>query len=259
MKINSNSIFHYTDSPEKIISILKSGFRPSYCKEEIHYGKTYLRYAIPMISFCDIPLTRVTDHVKKYGSYAIGLATEWATKNKLNPVLYIEKNSNLSTGLLKVLDFVQQGEWHNNIEDDEEFMEFYDNVFKGSMNVIYFLKNYKGRLIRNGTDQDYKFYDEREWRYVPSIAYTDADKYPDIYWEQDFLKLSTDFPKKPHFDKHVVKFTAADIKYLVVENETGISKIMNELRTIDNLYKNQSDYELLLTKFITLKQIEDDF
>jgi hypothetical protein len=34
---------------------------------------------------------------------------------------------------------------------------------------------------------------------------------------------------------------------------------MSELRSIDNLYSNHHDYELLLTKFITLKQIEEDF
>ncbi len=212
-----------------------------------------------MISFCDIPLTRVTDHVKKYGSYAIGLTTDWATKNKLNPVLYIEKKSNLANGLFKVLNFIQKGDWHNSIENDDEVMEFYNNLFKGSMNIIYSLKNYKGRLVRNGKDQDYKFYDEREWRYLPIIDDSDSAEYPDIYWEDDFNNLKIDFPRKPYFNRYVVKFNATDIKYLVVENEKDVSKIMIELRSIDNLYSNHHDYELLLTKFITLKQIEEDF
>jgi len=88
----TNSIFHYTDSLEKLSKILKDkAFKVSYCKEELIYslGNPYnggicYSYAIPMISFCDIPPTYKTT----YGDFGIGLKLSWAIENRMNPVLY---------------------------------------------------------------------------------------------------------------------------------------------------------------------------
>jgi len=59
MAVSSNSLFHYTKSIESLSNILAYGFFPSYCKESI-YTKDFERsFAIPIVSFCDIPLSQV--------------------------------------------------------------------------------------------------------------------------------------------------------------------------------------------------------
>ena len=87
MFIGTKGLFHYTNSVDSIISILNRGFLPSYCKEEILFGTEKHSYAIPIVSFCDIPLNQIKDHMNDYGNYAIGLNDEWKFKNKLNPVI----------------------------------------------------------------------------------------------------------------------------------------------------------------------------
>lgn len=65
--------------------ILMGSFSISYCKETfvLDNARPYI-LGIPMVSFCDIPLSQILDHVKKYGNYGIGLSKEWAKSKGLN-------------------------------------------------------------------------------------------------------------------------------------------------------------------------------
>ncbi|EBU6604347.1 hypothetical protein DKP05_24575, partial [Salmonella enterica subsp. enterica serovar Derby] len=83
---------------EKLESIITCKFfRPSYARETI-YGKNQqkIRYfGIPMVSFCNIRLSLLSEHTQKYGSYGIGLTYDWITRNNLNPVFYVSEHSNV--------------------------------------------------------------------------------------------------------------------------------------------------------------------
>lgn len=83
-----NLVFHYTKKLEFLLNILKDGFQPSYCYEKIND----LEYYIPMVSFCNIPLTDVDDYMR-YGKYGIGLSLDWAIRNGISPVVYIHENT----------------------------------------------------------------------------------------------------------------------------------------------------------------------
>lgn len=119
--ISATSLFHYTSGRLPAIKgILETSFRVSYIKETNpqiigHFGNSGrlsmvfmprnagvnypgVRYQhIPMVCFCDIRLSTVTDHLYTYGfdagdttnrAYDIGLTKTWGQKNGLNPVLY---------------------------------------------------------------------------------------------------------------------------------------------------------------------------
>ena len=87
--LSANTLFHFTKTHENILSILENEFYPNYSLEDWKplSGKTH-PIAIPMVSFCDIPLSQISNHTKHYGNYALGLKKEWGIKNKINPVLY---------------------------------------------------------------------------------------------------------------------------------------------------------------------------
>jgi hypothetical protein len=96
MPVTSDSLFHFTKSLSALKGILIDKFKLSYCREnyQLDYQEHIGHY--PMVTFCDIPLSLARDQIGKYGSYAIGLTKEWGIKNKLNPVVYLEKHSQLT-------------------------------------------------------------------------------------------------------------------------------------------------------------------
>ena len=109
MKSSSASLFHYTKKANGLFGIIEHGFRYSYCFEvfdetisrfiyrpAVEMAKLLCSYeekygiAIPMICFCDIPISRADGHRANYGDFCIGLNKEMvrAQLPNINPVLY---------------------------------------------------------------------------------------------------------------------------------------------------------------------------
>lgn len=122
MRPSSSSLFHYTKQASGLFGIIENGFRYSYCFEAFDetiaqfinrhefemakpIGSCKEKYgiAIPMICFCDIPLSRANSHRSNYGNFCIGLNKEKikAQLPNINPVLY--QSSNWITHALKTL------------------------------------------------------------------------------------------------------------------------------------------------------------
>jgi len=72
MPLSSNSIIHFTNSSDNLKGILQNNFKIKYCSELIEIVDSF-HYAAPMVSFCDIPLSEVKNHIGKYGTYGLVL------------------------------------------------------------------------------------------------------------------------------------------------------------------------------------------
>ncbi|NTW33778.1 MAG: hypothetical protein HGB12_14350, partial [Bacteroidetes bacterium] len=160
MAISTNSIIHYTDTFEKLELIIKEGFAIKYCAEELTIQKDLSSLAAhPLVSFCDIPLSQAYRHFDAYGRYGIGLTKLWANKLGINPVLYLDKDSSISKTFGELIKERRNKESNLTKEQKSKILR-----------IKSFTKNYSGHLKRNSIDdQNYKFYDEREWRLVPEI------------------------------------------------------------------------------------------
>ena len=277
MAISSNTLFHYTSKLNSLKSILKSGFKVSYCRE--------LDGVFPMISFCDLPLGQAKLPLNDYGEFAIGMNNEWAKKNKLNPVLYLESESYLTEEISKALLSVQSNahSWmsktetsiiaakavmgNNHPEIVNRFIDLTQSVsslensrtmVKSMLNIFRFSKPFKGDLIRDGqiVSKNHKFYDEREWRYIPDYDYKGI--IPQMSFEQ-YEKFKENHPTKPHIKhkKHAVSFKASDINYLIVKQDSDIPKLITHLNNQDHL-GSAREIRLLTTKIMTAKQIKED-
>ncbi|EEE4240174.1 hypothetical protein C6685_24040, partial [Salmonella enterica subsp. enterica serovar Derby] len=199
------TFFHFTNDIEKLESIITCKFfRPSYARETI-YGKNQqkIRYfGIPMVSFCNIRLSLLSEHTQKYGSYGIGLTYDWITRNNLNPVFYVSEHSNV---------FPQLDEQIRNIKDDSVITK---ESYNSLSNILRYIKNHTGPLIRDEQqDNNYCFADEMEWRYVPKSS---TNIIPIV------LQKNIDTKKKKEKlndkIKHIhLKFTIDDIKYIMLE------------------------------------------
>ena len=152
----SHTLFHFTKNIEFLKDILVNGFWPRYCLEDSGwYGGEGFNVAYPMVCFCDIPLSRVGDHVGFYGDYGIGVTREWAQTNELSPVLYISQNTPVHSSLSSLLigNRTGTGYYHNSNSDVNRLMA---NVkpLQGTMRLG------DGIVVK-------EFYQESEWRAVP--------------------------------------------------------------------------------------------
>ncbi|MEQ1536029.1 MAG: abortive infection system antitoxin AbiGi family protein, partial [Burkholderiaceae bacterium] len=162
MPLSANTLIHFTNNKDALKKILEEHFKIFHCKENIVFPTKNATYIAPMVSFCDIPLSQVKDHIAKYGDYGIGMTKEWGIKKGLNPVLYISKESNFA----KNLDAVFRGylKHPNNSETNLEEKEL------ALHDILRHIKNYEGPLKRKDIAIDnYRYSDEREWRYTPDF------------------------------------------------------------------------------------------
>lgn len=247
MSLSSNSVIHFTNNKEALVGILQKNFKITYCNEQILLADSVVKIQVPMVSFCDIPLSKIKDHIDKYGNYGIGLTKNWAKKKGLNPVLYIEKDSYLSDSLRSALYNALINSKNNNFSEKE----------KQAIDILRYTKNYQSDLKRKDSlIKDYRFSDEREWRYVPHYEkecifilpnYKDETRKEDL----DVADLSV--------RDLVLDFEPNDIKYIIINSEDEIPEFISILRNAKGQKFSYQDVERLTTRFITVEQIKTDF
>ena len=154
-------ILHITEKYEDLLSILKScSFKLKYCGE--YFGdknKVISSAAHPMVSFSDYTEEELATRKISYGDYAVALTKEWARENGLNPVLYVEKYSQVAVGLAGLLRARQKR------GKDEVPIKLRLPI----MQVKCFVKHETGYNSHFNKD-NFCFKDENEWRYVPTIV-----------------------------------------------------------------------------------------
>ena len=245
-------LFHFTGK-EDLYRILESTFKISYAREKIIGSNNKREIGIPMVSFCDLKLSEIKHHMEKYGHYGIGLTKEWANKNGLNPVLYISRHSPFTDGLLRGLDSVHaQKRKIESSEKKENLLKDYMNIF----NIYRYIKNYEGPLKRKGNSkiENYRFADEREWRYVPPIDTEGVT--PFVTMSQ--IRTSTQKNNLNNSINHIrLNFEPEDIRYLIVRKDTEISKLINHLKDVKQRF-NQVTLNRLTSRILTSEQINRD-
>lgn len=284
--LSSKTLFHFTRDFKFLTNILKNGIYIRYSLET--YGKllkSKSELVLPMSCFCDIPLSQISDHTKKYGTYSIGLSKEWGVKNGLSPVLYAHSKSqtsnilnSLTSDLTKMLDIEESDENRELLEDygvSESDLDWYNSGKKkaGSLiekrneelasqlgHFLKYIKPYEGLGYSNGKEfTKVRFYDEREWRYVPPKKLLEKVELKDIYKREFYtnpikrryinIKLATH--KK-------LTFIPSDIKFIIVSNEDEIPKMIKELRAIYEDKCTVNELMILNSRIISLEQIIDD-
>lgn len=163
---SANTIFHYTNTIHRLIEILKTGFIPYYCLEDYSVINTKpTMVALPMVSFCDVPLSRAYTPMSKYGYYAVGMKKEWAIKNRITPLLYSTDKSPITSSV--------RGIYHTSVKKLNPRSAEKKQQIKKLLYFISFIKPYQGLLKRgNKIYPNYRFYDEREGVMYPIILQT---------------------------------------------------------------------------------------
>jgi len=242
MPLSSNSLIHFTQEKDNLIGILNDNFKVHYCYEKICSRYSFLSGAMPMVCFCDIPLSEIKEHIKIYGCYGIGLKKEWAIQNGLNPVFYCEKESNISTEVQTIFDGIAKGDFHAHAK-----------IKQSLLNMIRLMKNYQGEFHRNGEIYyNYRYSDEREWRFVPS--YQEATLVSGLQFvTEEQKRIANDLIRDLR-----LCFTPDDITYIIIKEESEIKEFIKILREAKGKY-SYDQVDRLTTRIITTEQIRSDF
>lgn len=243
MSISPSTVFHFT-SKKGLEGILSDNFKLKYCLEKLNHRTKPIEIAIPMVSFCDIKISEITEHIEKYGYYGIGLSKEWAVEQGLNPVVYLNSSSRFAADLI---DNMRDISWDMNIKRAERV---------NKTNIIRYSKVYEGPLVRKGkTIQKYRFADEREWRYVPPfneafLAWHSLDQY--------------DTPDKKRSCNSKLRnerlyFNANQILYIIVKKESEIDEIIAHIRNVKGMNYTMHEIDRLTTRILSCERILNDF
>lgn len=271
--IRTSCLFHFMREMDVLKSILKTGIIPNFCKEDLHYYKRGLILGIPMVSFCDIPLTRTTDFKERYGEFAIGLSKEWAIKNRINPILYVNDLSILtSLGFLNTYRLSLEEEVKKHGGDDTSIpLDFSPKSLEGikyffnrnnAREAVYSLYGYVKKYISPGKEGEQVNYLENEWRYVVTGSGIDWK------WSEDEYTKWRGAGKKPEPSKALkdnkLKFGVEDVSYVIVESDGQIAEMVDYIQSLTCVGGNEEtisdeDRKILLTKIISQERIGADF
>lgn len=267
--LSANTLFQFTRSMDNIIGILKSGFKPKYCLEDLSmFGLDEV--AIPMTCFCDIPLSQIRNHIRTYGRYAIGLSKDWGMRNGISPIMYTYLSSESTKMLNTNLKMLHRG------ETKEVHKTIIDAVFDSNRNnstallvesisrqsaFLSYAKQYEGRFWRNGQylDRPVRFYDEREWRFVPNFENTILNGVKNILTKEQYLDpVFIEEANRQLQRNFSINFNPDDIRYIVVSKEEEVLPMTRHVTEIKSKF-TYAQQEVVKTRIISMEQILEDF
>jgi hypothetical protein len=244
--VSSSVLFHFTKSMDDLKSILKHGFFPHYCpeytidpvdKKASYTGRPPLR-AVPLVCFCDLPLSLIRKHLEEYGTFGIGLKKQWGVKNGMMPVIYTHHKAQTRQPLSRLAARAKR-------MNDE-------TVTTDLMLLAAYTKPFVGAAWRNNKVQHkVQFYDEREWRYVPIAPSGDPLFLGRDEYTNTFRKTALHRRFK---SKYAIPIYPDDIQYLIVPSDNHILPLHKYLK---RLY-SQEDAILVTTAIMTIDCIHED-
>lgn len=247
MPLSSNSVLHFT-SKTNLKSILEDNFQVRYRLEEVTCQGRLFKFHVPMVCFCDIPLSEIKSHIALYGSYGIGLTKAWARRNGLNPILYLEQTSYLAQSLIALIDGFPAIELDNKRPEPLK-------ASLGLINIVRYLKNYQGKMMdkkTNTVNENYKFTDEREWRFVPTWDFIQD---PMLTGDISDTKLQEE---NERISERRLKFTPDDVTYIIINDDSEIAEFIELLRHAKGTKYEKKHIERLTTRLLTTEQIKND-
>lgn len=271
----TGSLFHYTDW-KGLKSILQTGLIPNYCKEEHPQwdGETEIT-GIPMVSFCDIPLTSSDAFTSRYNRHhAIALSKKIAGEKHINPLLYmVDEKLAWTLASNRMNEERLKEEYEKQTVDLKGATDVQDAIFEKvyaglkstwAKLAVQHLYGYTKRYIVKHRGEDVVTYEENEWRYV--VGESDKVKW---YWgEEEYNKWRGDGERKPEPSPELkelkIKFEPKDVNHIIVERDEQVPRMIDfigSLRQFGGIEGDidDNDKKMLMSKVISFQSIKSDF
>lgn len=235
MKPKSDNLFHFTKTIQILKLILKEGIKPRYCLEDFSWSDWSNDYmAYPMSCFCDIPLSRISEHTDFYGDYGIGFSKQWGLKNKLNPVVYTPPSGKVQSLASFLLDM------ENPINKE--------GVYEQHLyNFISLIKPTIGKMIIAGKVIEKEFYQENEWRHVPIVQ--------NLLLKEEFENRKDS--ENEIVEQHGLAHLPNDIRYIFVKEDSDIPEIVDFIHKEMGMFP-LNDLKILQSRIVSLETLRMD-
>lgn len=296
---HTSSLVHYTKSQARLLSILKQGFGFSYCKEEFLYKHKQIYVGIPMLSFCDIPISRSLEHSQKYGKYAIGLSKEslfecdeirkvlspvhyFISEEQTKPVLQLmEQTKELKDEYIKstsedkhslVLSLVEGNYRQNAQYSIGEVNDWAHHYMRTQYNIsavchsMGMLKPYTSLRKRTKSSKPRLQinYDECEWRVIiPEIWNVYGESFSWLWSEEEYNLWRGNKRKKPFVNENAgITFTSDCISFIILKEEKEVPIFIDKLNKLQSLCDkslSSDELKILCSKVISFERIRSDF
>ena len=210
---DSFPLIHMTQNWEVLKLILKEGLKPSYCRENITNDIEVKSACFPMISTSNVSIDFAISYQKSYGTFGIVLDKVWGEINGFNPVLYLERKSDLTNEIIDNFKNINAiSIEHIKHALNGITLDYKSLMTKQLVKIFAHSKNYDGELVRNETllVEKYPYGMEREWRKIIK-----NDKVP-------YFLVGSDIENKKDFNKFIedvrVDYKVEHLKAVIVEN-----------------------------------------
>ena len=229
--LSSTTLFNFTDSFSHLVSNLENGFYCGELYEKLPFKSRAAGYRVAMVCFCDIPLGQIKEHLGWYGNFAIGIRREYARTYGINPVWYMHT-------------------------DNIVLKKMFSHKDKSLLNespILPYIKRFLGKQKDvSGQNKMKKFYDEREWRYIPQNKDFRVELITNgTHIENEKIVEST--KKVTH-----MPLKLDTIEYIIVDNDENKKELYKVLKNLSKKDKSVT-YEDLVSSILTCSQIRKDF
>ena len=170
--------------------------------------------AFAMVSMCNLPFSELSSYLNKYGGYTLGLSREWGLRNKFNPIWYCDPESMAVDSIRDTIGRIRQTN-----KDNESLLLV--------SNILSYIKMVEGDLSKRNYSR-YRFYDERECRFVPSFLYMLSGGEKLTMDENEYLQYKEDHQGTTILN-YGVEFEWEDLKYIIVKEEKQIQPLRDYL------------------------------
>jgi hypothetical protein len=247
----TNCVFHFTSEFKTLFKILSErSFNYSYSREFI-LANTEREIGVPCVCFSSRPLSKIR-YMASYGKWGIGLSKDWARRQQLNPVFYLEPKSKTVEIFNESFDKITKEISKYETLDKSEHLP--DPIIAYMLNVSSLLFNCKISIGPNKkvNKTNYPFLEEREWR-----SYLDLRDF-DGKWEKIITEVGNDWETKKlelneSISKFKLEFQLEDIEFIIAND---VEKLISKINISNSFTKeNGSKIDILKTKIISYKNL----
>lgn len=259
-----NSLYNFKKKKKYFLEVLQEfRFIPRYCQEFILLDNKSDRPALeiitPMVCWCDIPLERIKNHTARYGEYGIGISKEWAIQNWINPVIYVIEDTIIARAFSQQKDMMIA--LQEILDSDQNLKKKIAHItgplFNAGNLISQHIKPYSYQKIRS-RQENRKFYDEKEWRYVPDpiLPFETLTLFPFMYQNDEEIKQAINEANEK-IKNRCLFFEPDDIRIILVKEEEEKDEIFQCLNKTCEEKGFKNKFYSIKEKVKTLEELKE--